>query len=549
MTEDPPAYGDADQPVAAEFSSGDEGSRALGPIAAISVGVLVLLLGGAIAVFGLFGTESDPLEAIPADVDVVFTVDLVQLTDSERINALVSTFAEPMENAGYIDSSDIDIAGQLDQALRDEFDLSLEEDVVPWVGRSLAVGAWIPPDFEPFMGPPDVVLTVSIRDEEAAAQFIQSVGEPIDEEPFEDGTLYTPLDESADPLVIWVGSDLIVMTPDRATLREALDARDGASVSNDDDFTQAISRLPSDRLAAFYAGPSLFQAMANAAMAMPATPFNAEATEDVRGMAASLSLPDTGVQFDTVQLFAEGASDNPFAASEHRGVTALPADTIGYMSFFLAEGGVQEWLDQFRHTDPDLYDQIATEAEAELGVDLFGEVLPSIGGENLFAVVQDRNGMLATESQLPLGILVSMGLTDTGPVSDLIAGLETLAREEGIDIRTGNPTVAVIEGPEVVAYQITDDALVAGSSASILERFLEGSGGLAGTPLYQELNSELPGDELSFFVDMVRIFDLIDMSPEGRAIAAPIRGLGASYEIADDVVTSSALILIDYLDG
>jgi hypothetical protein len=271
------------------------------------------------------------------------------------------------------------------------------------------------------------------------------------------------------------------------------------------------------------------------------------AVDDIRGVAFSMSLPDAGLRFDVVQLLEEDAITGLFNAGDPSGVFSLPSNTIGYFGFILAEGEIQNFLDQLREIDPVSYDDVAEQAEAELGIDLFGETLPSIGGENLVAVVPTRDGMLAEEAGVPIALLLSLGLVDTGPMSDVIAVLEQMAPGEGVDIRSGTPSVASVEGSELIAYQITDGSLVMGSASSVVDDFLAGDGGLTDSELYQELKAELPGGDLAFFVDLRRVFDLMDMSTADRAIAEPIKGVGASYFRDGEILTGAILIVIDYL--
>lgn len=460
---------------------------------------------------------------------------------------MVKTFAEPMEDAGYIDNVDVDFAAQLYETLEEEFDVNLEEDILPWVGRSMAIGVWIPSELEN-PDDPNVVFSMSIRDRAAADEFLRSVGDPIDVSPMEDGDVYTPGDDPTNPMVLWIGDDLLLIASDRNILRQALDSRQSGSLLDDETFSLLINKLPSNRLAAVFIGTGFFESIADASGGLSGgAPIDMSAIEDIRGVAFSMSLPDAGLRFDIVQLLEEDATTGLFNAGDLSGVSSLPSNTIGYFGFILAEGEIQSFLDQFRDVDPVSYDDVAEQAEAELGFDLFGETLPSIGGENLVAVVSTRDGMLAEETGIPIGLLLSLGLVATGPMSDAIAVLEQMGPDEGVDIRSGTPSVAIVEGSELIAYQITDDSLVLGSASSVVDDFLAGDGGLADSELYQELNSELPGDALTFFVDLRRVFDLFEMSAADRAIAEPIKGVGAAYSRDGVILTGAVLILIDYL--
>lgn len=548
MTEEGSIHAESADTSATEPGNGEQktGSRVV--LIGLSVGAVALLIAGVVyATQMLLGNEFDALEAIPEDAHIVVTMDLLQFAESENLGLLIDTFAEPMAEAGYIDSSEVDPGAQIDEFLAEEFDINLEEDILPWVGRSTALGSWVPLDMDG-VEEPAVVWSLSIRDGEAAESFVQSISDSLASEPFDDGTLYTEADQPSGLPVVWVGDELLVLATDRTLLREALDARDGASMADSETFDQVLAELPGERLALFYMGNSFFESLAETAtLQSSGVPGDMEAIGDVLGAAVSVSIPDNGVRFDMVELFTEGSSAISNVSGELSGVANLPAATVGYFGSVLAEGQVRELLDQVRESDPESFDSVAQEAEEALGVDLFGEVLPSIGGEILFAVVNERDGFLAEEAGLPLGILASIGLTTTGPVNELVAQLEVIALDEGIQILRGSPSVAYADGSELLAYEVTSDALLVGSAAAIVEDFRDGVGGLTETDLYQEMDSELPGDGVSFYVDMGRVFDMFDMSAEDRAIAAPFRAVGGSYEYGDDRVTGSLLLLIDYL--
>jgi hypothetical protein len=142
--------------------------------------------------------------------------------------------------------------------------------------------------------------------------------------------------------------------------------------------------------------------------------------------------------------------------------------------------------------------------------------------------------------------LVTLGLLDPAPMSEAIDSLENLALQEGVLIDAGTPSVARAEGLEIIAYQVTDDALIIGSAFGVVSDFLSDRGGLTSGDLYRELDAALPGDGLSLYVDLSRIFDIADMSRADKAIVEPMRGVGATSSSDGAVMTGALLILIDY---
>lgn len=528
---------------AGEFETVSSGRRTI--LIAITA-VAIVLVAGAVFAFQRF-TDADlsALTAVPDDVDIVFTLDLLQLADSDRLNALFSTFAEPMADAGYIDRADIDIAETISQSLEEELDIDLGEDVLSWIGRSMAVGVWLPSDFSS-PEDPGIVLSMSIRDKSAADDFLRKVGDVVDVTPLKDGDRYAIA--ASEGGVVWLGDELLLFASSDDILIQALAAREGGSLLEDGVFTQVMKQIPSERLFVAYISSSFFESIAEAAESLTETS-SAGFTDlgGVQGVAFSVSLPDAGIRVDAVQLLEDGSALLSSAPGDLGVVDALPADTIGFLSFVIPEGSVGSGVSELGDIDPVAYDEVIGQMSADLGVDIEGEVLPAIGGENVLAVVPDQQGALARQAEVPISLLFSLGLLDPEPIENLLSSLETVMREMGLFVVGAKPASVFAEQDEVAAYEVTDDALVIGSSAAVVDDFLHGTGGLPESDLYRELDGELPGSGLAFFVDMAKVFDLIDMSPEDRAIADPVRGMGAVYSQSGNLYSGSFIILIDYL--
>jgi hypothetical protein len=505
--------------------------------------LVVVFSASALAVGLLTGDAVASLEAVPSDVDFVVTLDLLQLSDAERIDALVSAFAEPLEDAGYIDSAEIDLFGQISEDLEDELGVNLFDDLLPWIGRSVTVAGWLPADF--FTSPdPDILLVVTVRNRDAAAEFLEQVADgDFEITTMEDGDLYVGTETVG---VFWLGDDLLLAANSRVVIRDALNARSGESLADDEVFSSVLNELPAEPLLTFFAGPGIVDSIADASSELgPTSPLDGFA-DGFRGAAIAITLVDSGIRFDIAQLLEGDIAEQAAQPDEVSGVAALPLETLGYAGTVIPDNAIGDLLEEFRALDPVAYDEITVEAQETLGVDLLGEVLPSFGGEMLLSVIQTRDGFLAEESGISIGLLVTMGVLDTAPISATIASLEELAIQEQVVIDEGTPSVARFEGNEIVAYQVTDDALVIGSASSVVSDFLSGDGELTNGELYRELDAALPGDGLSFYVDLSRIFDIAEMSRADRAIVEPLRAIGASSSFDGELVTGTLLILIDY---
>lgn len=143
-------------------------------IGVVIVGLVVLVAVGAVAAYrNLVGEPFAAAGAVPPDADVVISFDLLQVRDTDRINRLASAFAEPLADAGEIESADVNLLEQIDEELSAEFGLTLTDDVIPWIGRSVSLAVWVPADLDGV--DPDVLLAMAVRDGSGAEAFIEKV--------------------------------------------------------------------------------------------------------------------------------------------------------------------------------------------------------------------------------------------------------------------------------------------------------------------------------------------------------------------------------------
>jgi hypothetical protein len=105
--------------------------------------------------------------------------------------------------------------------------------------------------------------------------------------------------------------------------------------------------------------------------------------------------------------------------------------------------------------------------------------------------------------------------------------------------------VVVAEGDELLAYGLTDRALVLGTPPGVVADYLTGSGGLIDSPLYRDLDAALVGDGLAVYVDLESSLALArEFEPDIPDL--PLRGVGAAGTVDGRVTRGSLLILIDY---
>ncbi len=528
--------------------------------------ILALVIVVAIASVAMYrNIVGDPFastRAIPRGAQVVVTFDLLQVRDTSEIQALVDAFTEPLAGTGGVDAG-FDIVEEIDSAWEEELGITLTDDVVPWLGRSASVAVW--PDGSSFVETEDVqvLISVAVRDAGGAEAFVNKVFAAAVEQ--EGGTLetgsidgrptwsYTPDDEWSDPIHVMLDEDLLLAAPEEKTLRSALSASESGGLGADEAFRNAIDRLPTDRAVALYMSADVIRDVYRdpAFAEFGVTDDAVDMLEGWEAMAASMTLADEGIRFDMVQTLEAGVGVDEvwtgMADGDLRFRDRLPAETYGFYALPIPDDYAATQMALMEELDPAAFEEIRSLGLDFLGVDVLEEVLPNLGREMVFAAIESSEGLLAAETGFPLGLALALGVLDPAPVRDAVTALEDLAVSEGVPLVVEDGVGVIAEGGETaVAYTVTDDGLVVASSVGLLTQVANGSGGMTNSPLYQELDDAIPGDGLLLYVDTHRIYDQIEWSVGWRAVADPVRGMGASVAASDDGVTGTFLVLIDY---
>lgn len=518
--------------------------------------ILVVLIVAAVAASVVWkGRNGDPFasaRSIPATMDYVMTFDALALSDSERLQSFVDAFAVPMVDAGVIDSYPNDLVAAIDETMAEESGFTLTDDLLPWVGRSISIAGTVPEVGDPYGYDIDFsfVISADVRDEAAAAAFVAKVIDKVGEEDIQvtaaeiagqPGYLFVePEEEPAIALVLTGESLLVGIEGDVAAAIEAKNA--GLSMADDGEFVETMSRLPEERMVAFYVAPSAFDSLLDlGAMGVPGG--SIESTQSLEGTSAAtaISLVDEGL---LVSYVVAGGEDYAAALLPDQSVVnSLPDNTLGYVSVASALSAGDPVIDE------DALAELGYPLEAmsqELGIDIVG-LIESFSGDFTFAVTETRNSSIAAAIDVPVGVVGAIGLA--GPATELNTMLEEMFPPQGfVTDRDGALTHISGNGQEIVSYSTQDDLLVIGTGSDLVEHIATRSpGGLVDSALYGELDDAVVGDGLVMFVDIAGVVDLVPLTSDEAAVLSPLRGIGFGGAVADDnTMLMEVLVLIDY---
>ncbi len=531
----------------------------------------------------------DPMASarmVPADVDVAVTVDVLQLGEGERLERLVGAFADPLHEAGVI-AEPFDLVGAIDQAMGEQLDLTLSDDVLSWIGRSATVGvsfgdlaaygtfltdpygdfgdlgempgfgetdgfadlsaapaARAIPATSQVMPEPGVLVTAAVRDHTAAAAFVDKVVALTEDTGVAvaprtvggfEGYEFLP-DVGFESQLIVLTDDMLLAGPE-TMVAEALGLDGGAgSLAEDADYLAALQRLPQDRMVTVFLDMGFLEEMSGV-FDMGVLPAG-----DLGSYALSLSVVDEGVRID----FGYAGPTDPVAAGPDLAVLeSLPSDVIAFFSARGSDPG-----DDLAAMDPTLQyqlDQFSAEFEAVTGVDLF-DLLESFSGSITLAVTETREGFVARETTVPVGVVGAVGLDDRTPIDELLASFQDQLGVLGVEmVDDGDLTTLRYDGSDVASLSLDDERLVVGTGPELVGAVANGTGeGITRSALYRELDGLVVGDGLSVYLDVPRLAGLVPLPSDERAIIEQVRGVGGGVVVDGAGSTLELLILIDY---
>jgi Protein of unknown function (DUF3352) len=387
---------------------GNEGGRALALVLSLAIAA------GAVAGCG-DGDGADPATLAPPDAP--FYAEFVIRPDGGQADA-IEAFAERV--AGIDDPAGAIIA-ELDASLaEDDVDATYEGEIEPWLGDR---GAVFVSSFEESM-PPEAAVVVEVTDTEAAGEFIDLAVAANPEGGAEQrGYGGTDYQLASDGTAVGLIGDYLAAGPENA-FKVAVDAADGESLAESEDYGRLTGELGDDLLAAAYLEPGV---------AIEA----AIASEDLDPRSARLLDPLTSgplsdplaVGFsatpDTAAIDLVTSVEEEDTTTDSSLIEMLPAES------WLAVGApdvgdpLARTLDQLAHGGLPGAGSIRKAVRDATGLDLRDDSLAWLGDASGFVEGVSAPGFTA-------GLIAEIG--DAEAPRKLLARVETLAeRDSGLD--------------------------------------------------------------------------------------------------------------------
>jgi hypothetical protein len=492
---------------------------------------------------------------------------VLQLIGEDTTGALIDTVQSVLERLGEEVQDPEDLIADLDAELHASAGFDFTHDVRPWMGRTMGVGVlsanWDPTDYD---STPDVLIAVEVRSESKAMEFLETLRSSLARDGvFLTDATYQEIDlltaeDSGESLSMGVSDGMLLAGTTRAVYR-GIDAQRGSSLSDNPAFVEATGSLPESRLLTGWIDARFYQNVYEDMLTgVGSTPADVDLATNLmagwEGAALAVTVTEQGIAFDGVALFDERQAPDWFADGAMYGSGSvpalLPADTLAFLEYGSPS---QMWSSAgvaLMGTTPEFEREIDN-LEAELGFHPIDDFVAHLDGSLGFAMVHSQNGMLAAETDYPIGLLGFAGTSSPDPLRDTLDRLNRFLSQEGMPpttVTNGSDQFYVYEedGTEVVAYGVTSERLLVGTSSADLATVGASGADLTTSPSYQAAVGALDGDDYSiaFYADVAGMVDVFGATGDVRIALEPLTAVIGAGRVNGSLYQGTVLVLIDY---
>jgi hypothetical protein len=469
----------------------------------LAVIAAILLLRWILPLLG--GQQSAP-KIIPADMPVYASVD-VDLADVKGFQHLAEIYGDIRDVEDALDDFRDD--------LEDDFDITWEDDIQPWLGGEVVVAI---SDLQVALEgyeEPSMVVAVQTRNRKKSDDFVDKVLEAfedldydVDKEEYEKVDYYSAQPDNEWGQVLYLGTvkDFLVLATDEAAMEDVIDTskRNKESLSKSEVFADVMAALPADAVAYVVldatdlmdtAVEELEQELGYSGVSVPRETL--EQIEAFQGLGMSLGLHEDGVRLDVAARFDPDKLSEELAvegkASPNRILKRVPDDALG---FYSGQGLATAWETAWASLMdlPDAEEQIQ-DLTAELGIDIDQDTLSWLSGEFAIAVVESNN-----LDYVPVGGFAVFEVDDVetaeSTLEDLVGTLaefgDVLLDEDemdGVDMRL---LIDPWEEEVMLGYGFDDDNLIIGFTEDGLESAVDDFDPVTKSDNFKAVRKRLP---------------------------------------------------------
>jgi hypothetical protein len=439
------------------------------------------------------GSGADPATLTPPKAPVYIQV---AVQPEGELKANVESLAKSI---GGIDDLGATIVSELEDSASssgEEFDYATE--VQPWLGEEGGL-SFQNYDGDDFTG---YGFAVQSTDTDATQNFIDdqagSGDEPVEDASYEGVDFKVEEDEGT---AIGVIGDFIAVTEDEATFKQMVDASEGESLADGEDFASTFDAAPSGSFADVFVDIGALIDQAGGKIDANEQQFFDSAGIDPENATATASLIPGADQVE-IDVSSNVSGDNPPSGDASELLGSLPADSFAAIASSDFGNRLGEAIDEL--------DAKGVPGEVPPHEFKSGLKKAGIDVEKIAASVGDLGVFATGNSESSLGGAAVLTTKDANEATNTVANIALLLRATqtpGITVLSGNLSGFSIRSadlgpkPLVIAAKGEKIAIAYGLPAATQALASSSGSTLADDPTYKEAVSSLGGTPISGFVD------------------------------------------------
>jgi hypothetical protein len=403
------------------------------------------------------------------------------------------------QSIGGVDDLGGLIVSELEKSVSDEGDeFDYAKEVEPWLGEKggLFFQEYDGDDFEGYG------VAIQTTDTEATQDFIDKQAEESDEVPEEGSYEGVDYDVQADDgTTIGVVGDFLVFAEDTATFKQMVDASDGESLADEEDYANTVDAVPSGSFADVFVDIGGLIKQSGGTIDPEARQFLDSAGIEPDEATAVASLVPGADQVE-IDFSSDLGGQKPPTGDASGLLGSLPADSVAAVASADFGDRFEEAIDQID----------ANGIPGEVPVGKFKSTLKEAGVdlEKISASIGDLGVFATGNSESSLAGAAVLETKGAKEATNTVANIGLLLRA------TGTPGVTALSGkasgfsirsadlgskPLVVAAQGERIAIAYGLPAATAALATDSGQTLADNAAYKEAVSSLGGTPISGFVD------------------------------------------------
>ena len=525
----------------------------------------------------LFGANLDPVSAsMPSDTVMYMELDGLNLLNQNSLR-IVEAFQEILDEAEVeFDSEEPEqLLEDIDKQLFEELGMTVSDDILPWLGPNVGFGLLdITVETIENEDVPNFIIALSVRDKEAADQFLQKLIDVYEEDTGDIvlsseykgvQTFVLDSDFEDEQFAFARASEALILATNLELLTHAIDAQDGDNLASNSAFKETMAQLPQSRIISAYISGDFYNTFLATLAEDPAF---SELQPDVfdqylfESLGMSISTTEHGIQIDVKVIYDE-IPEIQRRYLEARIGEATSAGLLPQDTYLLLSGHRLDLYGEFlQDSIADLgvpiedVEESMSLFEEQLGFNPLTELLPILDGEFAIAITNSAYGQIVDQTDINIGTTLLLETSDSDAmlamVNDLNANLEQVA---GISAQPlANPNASVFEindpflGGQILAYGVSDQYLIISSSDKDIEALFEEKATLAESEQFVATWAAFPANTTpSIYIDVAELFSAVagfDSDVDYAARFNPMTVFAAGSQFEGNSIGSTIIFFI-----